>query len=466
MREPSSEKYASGVSQRHLGHPHTGPEYPATAGSGRWPAPTAPAPIRATVRIPGSKSETNRALILAALAEGPSTITNGLEARDTALMRDALRSLGVRITEIGSIWQVDPPSALRAGGRIDCGLAGTVMRFVPPMAALAPGPVRFDGDAQAHTRPMRAMLKALRALGARSDRDRLPFTLIGNAELPGGIVTFDASESSQFVSGLLLSGARYVRGLDIRHEGPPIPSLPHIEMTIAMLRERGVDVDDAEPNRWVVRPGRIAAADVTIEPDLSNAAPFLAAAAVTGGTVVVPNWPERSRQPGDRLRAILQRFGAEVSLHNGNLRVHGTDHLHGVDLDLHEASELTPVVAAIAALADHTSHIRGVAHIRGHETDRLAALEAELDRLGAHVHQTADGLVIHPRLLGGDLWHTYADHRMAQAGAVLGLVVPDIELDDVSCTGKTMPEFVDLWTGMIEASRLVGGPAVEGSPAP
>jgi 3-phosphoshikimate 1-carboxyvinyltransferase len=466
MREPSSEKYASHVSQRHLGQPHTGPKVPVAAESGRWPAPTAPAPIRATVRIPGSKSETNRALILAALAEGPSTIMNGLEARDTALMRDALRRLGVRITEIGSIWQVDPPSALRAGGRIDCGLAGTVMRFVPPAAALAQGPVRFDGDAQAFARPMRALLKALRTLGARSDRDRLPFTLTGNTELPGGIVTMDASESSQFVSGLLLSGARYVRGLDIRHEGPPIPSLPHIEMTVAMLRERGVDVDDAEPNRWVVRPGRIAAKDVTIEPDLSNAAPFLAAAAVTGGTVVVPNWPERSRQPGDRLRAILQRFGAEVSLHNGNLRVRGTNHLHGVDLDLQEASELTPVVAAIAALADHTSHIRGVAHIRGHETDRLAALEAELDRLGAHVHQTADGLVIHPRLLGGDLWHTYADHRMAQAGALLGLVVPDVELDDVSCTGKTMPEFVDLWTGMIEASRLDRGTAVEGSTTP
>jgi 3-phosphoshikimate 1-carboxyvinyltransferase len=445
---------------------HAVPDGPAAPGSGRWPAPTAPAPIRATVRIPGSKSETNRALILAALAEGPSTITNGLEARDTVLMRDALRKLGVRITEIGSTWQIDPPSALRAGGTIDCGLAGTVMRFVPPVAALAPGHVKFDGDNQAYTRPMRAMLQALRSLGARSDRDRLPFTLTGNAELRGGIVNLDASESSQFVSGLLLSGARYVRGVDIRHEGPPIPSLPHIEMTVAMLRERGVDVDDAEPNRWIVRPGRIAARDVTIEPDLSNAAPFLAAAAVTGGTVVVPNWPEHSRQPGDRLREILKRFGAEVSLHEGNLRVHGTDHLHGVDLDLQEASELTPVVAAVAALADHTSHIRGVAHIRGHETDRLAALEAELGRLGAHVHQTADGLVIHPRLLGGDLWRTYADHRMAQAGALLGLVVPDVELDDVSCTSKTMPEFVELWTAMIEASRPNVAQTVEGSPAP
>ena len=378
-------------------------------------------------------------------------------------MRNALRRLGVRITEIGSTWQIDPPSAFRPGVTIDCGLAGTVMRFVPPIAALAGGPVRFDGDPQAYQRPMRAMLTALRALGARSDRDRLPFTLTGSPEFSGGIVTLDASESSQFVSGLLLSGARYPRGVDIRHQGPPIPSQPHIEMTVGMLRERGVWIDDGEANRWVVRPGRIAARDITIEPDLSNAAPFLAAAAVTGGEVVVPDWPARSRQPGDQIRSILQRFGAVVGLEEGNLRVRGTNHLHGVDIDLHEASELTPVVAAVAALADHTSHIRGVAHIRGHETDRLSALETELGRLGAHVSQTADGLVIHPRLLGGDLWHTYADHRMAQAGALLGLVVPDVELDDVNCTSKTMPEFVDLWTAMLDSSRPDRTGAAEGS---
>jgi 3-phosphoshikimate 1-carboxyvinyltransferase len=419
----------------------------------RWSAPSAPAPIRATVPIPGSKSETNRALVIAALAEGPSVIIDGLDARDTRLMRDALRSLGVRITEQGNRWQIDPPSRLRAGGRIDCGLAGTVMRFVPPVAALAPGPVLFDGDQQAYARPMKVILGALRRLGARIDRSALPFTLTGDANLAGGPVTLDASESSQFVSGLLLSGARYANGVDIRHEGPPIPSLPHIEMTVAMLRARGVQVNDSEPNRWIVRPGRIAARDVTVEPDLSNAAPFLAAAAVTGGTVTVPGWPTHTYQPGEQISDILQRFGADVSWHGGELHVQGTYHLHGVDVDLHGASELTPVVAAVAALADSTSHLRGIAHIRGHETDRLAALETELNRLGAHASQTEDGLVIHPRLLGGDIWHTYADHRMAQAGAVLGLVVPDVELDDVTCTAKTMPEFVDLWNAMIVESQ-------------
>ena len=420
----------------------------------RWSAPSAPAPINAVVSVPGSKSETNRALILAALAEGPSLITGGLEARDTSLMREALRVLGVEITENNDQWQVNPPKQFTAGGTVDCGLAGTVMRFVPPVAALASGAVSFDGDEQAYTRPMEVILAALAAIGAGIDDDAssLPFTLRGDAGLRGGVVAVDASASSQFVSGLLLAGARYAEGIDIRHRGSPIPSLPHIDMTVAMLRARGVAVDDTRPDRWIVAPGPIAAVDVSIEPDLSNAAPFLAAAAITGGTVTVPNWPSRTNQPGDVIRDVLQKFGARVALRGGNLTVQGTNRIHGVDLDLRHASELTPVVAAVAALADHPTHLHGIGHIRGHETDRLAALEAELNRLGAHVHQTDDGLVIHPRILGGALWRTYADHRMAQAGALLGLDVPDVELDDIGCTAKTMPEFEDLWTKMITDS--------------
>jgi 3-phosphoshikimate 1-carboxyvinyltransferase len=422
------------------------------SGLRQWAAPEAPAPITATVVVPGSKSETNRALILAALASGPSVIRGGLEARDTQLMRDALRALGVDIVEDSGHWQITPPNAFVAGGTIDCGLAGTVMRFVPPIAALADGLVRFDGDQQAYVRPMGPMLDALRALGATVDGEALPFTISGKPQIRGGTVTLDASTSSQFLSGLLLAGARYGDGIDIRHVGPEIPSRPHIQMTVAMLRERGVTIDDTTPNRWVVSPGTIQPRDLTIEPDLSNAAPFLAAAAITGGTVTVPNWPRVTLQSGDAIRDILRRFGVRVALEGVNLLVQGTDHIHGVDLDLNAAAELTPVVAAVAALADHTSHIRGVAHIRGHETDRLAALETELDRLGSHVNQTDDGLTIHPRLLGGDLWHTYADHRMAQAGALLGLVIPEIVLDDIGCTSKTMPEFEQLWTTMINDS--------------
>jgi 3-phosphoshikimate 1-carboxyvinyltransferase len=424
------------------------------SGLRQWAAPEAPAPITATVILPASKSETNRALILAALASGPSVITGGLEARDTQLMRDALHTLGVRIEESGQQWQVNPPQSFAAGGTIDCGLAGTVMRFVPPVAALADGTVRFDGDQQAYARPMAPLLGALKLLGARVDGNgySLPFNLTGNPQLPGGDITVDASASSQFLSGLLLAGARYANGIDIQHVGGEIPSRPHIQMTLAMLRARGVEINDTVPDRWVVTPGAIQPLDVTIEPDLSNAAPFLAAAAITGGTVTIPNWPARTLQPGDAIREILQDFGARVDLDGSNLEVQGTDQLHAVDLDLSESAELAPVVAALAALADDTSHLRGIAHIRGHETDRLAALETELDRLGSHVRQTHDGLIIHPRILGGDLWHTYADHRMAQAGALLGLLVPEIVLDDIGCTGKTMPEFEQLWMKMIDDS--------------
>jgi 3-phosphoshikimate 1-carboxyvinyltransferase len=423
-----------------------------------WPAPLAPAPIRATVPVPGSKSQTSRALVMAALATGPSVIRNGLAARDTVLMRDGLRELGVSIIEDSDQWQVIPPASFTGGGSIDCGLAGTVMRFLPPLALLADGPVHFDGDEQAYARPMAPLLDALAALGAviTTERGTLPFTVAGEAS--SGSVTLDASGSSQFVSALLMVGARLPAGLDLRHSGPPLPSRPHIEMTVGMLRERHVRVDDSEPDRWRVVPGPVAPQNETIEPDLSNAAPFLAAAAITGGAVTVPHWPGATDQPGDAIRDILGAFGAEARFDEHGLTVHGTDHLHGVDLDLSAASELTPVVAALAALADSTSHLRGIGHIRGHETNRLAALATELERLGSHVHETEDGLTIHPRLLGGDLWRTYADHRMAQAGALLGLVVPDVQLDDIGCTAKTMPEFPELWQSMIEASEAQTSP--------
>lgn len=417
-----------------------------------WPAPEAPAPISATVTVPGSKSETNRALVLAALAERPSVITNGLDARDTVLMREALRTLGVGIVENGDQWLVTPPERFTGGGTVQCGLAGTVMRFVPALAALADGDVRFEGDEQAAVRPMAPLLDALTALGAESCTDGgpgLPFTVAGRPGLRGGPVTVDASTSSQYVSALLLVGARFADGLDLRHVGGPVPSLPHIAMTVAMLRDRGVEVDDSEPGRWRVSPGVLAARDVVIEPDLSNAAPFLAAAAVTGGMVTVRHWPASTLQPGDQIRAVLQAFGAEVTWFEGDLTVQGHHFLQGVELDLRAASELTPVVAAVAALAEGSTRISGVGHIRGHETDRLAALEAELTALGCGVSTDEDGLTIHPKLLGSAVFHTYADHRMAHAAAVLGLVVAGVVVDDVACTAKTMPEFAQLWAAMV-----------------
>ncbi|QUQ70977.1 3-phosphoshikimate 1-carboxyvinyltransferase [Kutzneria sp. CA-103260] len=420
-----------------------------------WPTPSVTEPVRATVPVPGSKSITNRALLLAALADGPSTVHLPLRSRDTQLMAAALRSLGVRVADgnQGS-WEVTP-GRLRGDADLDCGLAGTVMRFVPPAAALADGDVRFDGDEQARVRPMNTVLDALRTLGVAVDGDRLPFTLHGNGEVRGGSVTIDASGSSQFVSALLLSGARYEQGVTVLHDGKPVPSLPHIEMTIEMLRAVGVEVDDSEPNRWAVAPGPIQARDWRIEPDLSNAAAFLAAAAVTGGSLTVPDWPLVTTQPGDAMRDILEQMGCGVSLSDNGLTVTGPQRLKGIDIDLHDFSELTPTVAAMAVLADSPTQIRGVAHIRGHETDRLAALTAEIRGIGGDADETEDGLVIRPSAPTGGLWHAYADHRMATAGAIIGLKVPGVSVDDIKTTTKTIPDFPGMWAAMLQLAERV-----------
>ena len=431
-----------------------------------WPTPSVTEPVRATVPVPGSKSITNRALLLAALADGPSvstldpasrssTIHLPLRSRDTQLMAAALRSLGVRIADghQGS-WQVTP-GPLRGDADLDCGLAGTVMRFVPPAAALADGDVRFDGDEQARVRPMNTVLDALRSLGVAVDGDSLPFVLHGTGSVRGGSVTIDASGSSQFVSALLLSGARYEQGVTVLHDGKPVPSLPHIEMTIEMLRAAGVEVDDSEPNRWHVAPGVIKARDWRIEPDLSNAAAFLAAAAVTAGSITIPDWPLATTQPGDAMRDILTQMGCGVSLSDNGLTVTGPQRLSGIDIDLHDSSELAPTVAALAVLADSPTQIRGVAHIRGHETDRLAALTAEIRGIGGDADETEDGLVIRPSQPTGGLWHAYADHRMATAGAIIGLRVPGIAVDDIATTAKTIPDFTGMWSAMLQLAERV-----------
>ncbi len=427
-----------------------------------WSAPLAQGPVHGVVAAPGSKSVTNRALLLAALSGGEASVSGAPASRDTALMVGALRALGVPVEVDGERVAFGAHDGLRGGGTVDCGLAGTVMRFVPPAAALADGPVAFDGDPRARERPLAAVLDALRALGARVDGDGLPFTLRGTGGLPGGDVVIDASASSQFVSGLLLSGARYDKGVTVHHDGKPVPSLPHIAMSVAMLREAGVDVDDwtdarsagatpGLPNTWRVAPGRIDARAWVVEPDLSNAAVFLAAAAVTGGRVTVAGWPEGSTQPGAEILAVLAQAGCAVEPGPDGMTVTGPAALDGVDVDLHDASELTPTVAAVAALAAGPSRIRGVAHIRGHETDRLAALAAEIGALGGDVTETQDGLEIRPATLHGGPWRAYADHRMATAGALVGLAVPGVEIDDIGCTDKTIPDFPARWADLVRA---------------
>jgi 3-phosphoshikimate 1-carboxyvinyltransferase len=419
-----------------------------------WPAPTAAGAVRARVRLPGSKSMTNRALVLAALSIGSSTLRHPLRARDTELMAAGLRAMGTQVSTVEDNLWVVRPRPLRGPAHVGVGLAGTVMRFLPPLAALADGAVTFDGDARARERPLAPLVGALRELGVAveaSPTGGLPLTVRGTGGVRGGEVTIDASASSQLISGLLLAAPDFDRGIVVTHAGPPVPSRPHISMTVQMLRAVGAGVDDTTPDVWVVEPGRLQGRAWNIEPDLSNAAPFLAAAMVTGGEVTVPGWPSSTTQPGDQVRGLLTAMGGSVTLNTTGLTLRGSGVIHGLDADLSDVSELTTVLAALAALADSPSRLRGIGHIRTHETDRLAALARELGRLGAEVIEYPDGLEIRPRPLTGAVVETYDDHRMAHAAAVIGLVVPGVRLSDVTCTSKTMPEFPVLW------SRLVNG---------
>ena len=424
-----------------------------------WPAPVADGPVTASVSLPGSKSLTARELVLSALADGPSLLRAPLHSRDTANMVEALRALGVSIVEqpgageFGADLLITPAEELLGSTTIECGQAGTVMRFVPPVAGLALGPTMFDADDSARGRPMGTIIAALRALGVDVNDDgrgALPFTVHGTGTVTGGAIAIDASSSSQFVSALLLSASRFEGGLDLTHSGERLPSLPHIEMTVAALAARGVTVESPEVGRWVVKPGTIVAREVDIEPDLSNAAPFLAAAVVTGGTVTVSGWPETTTQVGADLADLLPQFGATVTRDGDRLTVSGPERIAPVQLDLTTGGELAPAIVAIAALADGPSEITGIGHIRHHETDRLAALAAEINRLGGAVTELEDGLRIEPRPLHGGAWRSYEDHRMATAGAILGLVVPGVEIENIATTAKTLPQFPQLWARMLE----------------
>ena len=431
---------------------------------GNWRAPTPSTPIEATLALPGSKSLTNRELVLAALADGVSVLRAPLHSRDSKLMVEALRSLGTTIDEVpgagsfGPDWKITP-GELFGSTTIDCGLAGTVMRFLPPVAALALGPTTFDGDAGARRRPMATTISSLKALGvdvADEGRGALPFTVHGTGRVTGGALTIDASSSSQFVSGLLLAAARFDNGIDLIHSGERLPSLPHIEMTIEVLKNRGVVVESPEVGRWVVHAGPIAALDIDIEPDLSNAAPFLAAALVTGGSVTITGWPATTTQVGNDLIDLLPLFGATVTRDGSNVTVtgardaEGAPTINGIALDLSTGGELAPAIVALAALASSPSTITGIGHIRHHETDRLAALATEINKLGGNVTELPDGLFIEPAPLHGGVWLSYEDHRMAHAGAIIGLAIAGVEVENIATTAKTLPEFVDLWAALVD----------------
>ena len=417
-------------------------------------------PVDISVVIPGSKSVTNRALILAAQADSPSVLRRPLVSRDSELMVAGLRALGVGITEktlsvhgMQELQWLVNPAAMRGGVKVDVGNAGTVMRFLPPLAALATGEVAFDGDPRSYERPLGPVIKALEELGVTIEHDgrySLPMKLHGTGNIPGGALTIDASASSQFLSALLLVAASFDNGIVATHKGGLLPSMPHIEMTVDMLRSFGADVHvDAAAQSWRVKPGKLHGQELVIEPDLSNAAPFLSIALVCGGSVTIADWPSKTTQPGDQLRSIFAAMGAKISMSEKGLTLTGTGAIHGIDIDLHDVGELTPSIAAVAALAESPSHLRGIAHLRLHETDRLAALTREINALGGNVVEEESALHITPAPLHGGVFHTYDDHRLATAGAVLGLVVPGIEVENIATTRKTLPDFPGLWSSLL-----------------
>ena len=429
--------------------------------SAHWPAIYRGAtPVDISVLIPGSKSVTNRALILAAQATSVSTLRRPLVSRDSELMVAGLKALGIGVEEVTSVvdgneelqWIVTP-APLQGGVRIDVGNAGTVMRFLPPLAALATGEVNFDGDPRSYERPLGPVIKALEELGVSIDHDdlySLPLQLNGTGKIDGGEITIDASESSQFLSALLLVAPSFTHGITVKHSGGALPSMPHIEMTVDMLRQFGATVEvNSVAQTWSVKQGPLCGVDLVIEPDLSNAAPFLSIAMVCGGHVAIADWPMKTTQPGDQLRSILVAMGAQFSFGDNGLTIIGTGKIHGIDIDLHDVGELTPSIAALAALADSPSHLRGIGHLRKHETDRLAALTREINALGGNVQEEETALHITPAPLHAGVFHTYEDHRLATAGAVLGLVVEGIEVENIATTRKTLPDFPGLWSSLL-----------------
>ena len=425
-----------------------------------WQAPYRGAsPVRARITIPGSKSVTNRALILAALADSPSLLRKPLHSRDSALMIGGLKALGCGIVQAPNGDLLVHPGPLFGPAQIDVGNAGTVMRFLPPVAAMAKGIIHFDGDPRSHERPLGPVIAAMESLGVsieHNNRYALPLTINANGQLLGGTVEVDATSSSQFVSALLLVAPAMKNGIILKHTGNSLPSMPHIEMTIQMLREVGVSVKVVDNKEWHVSPTVMHGREITIEPDLSNAAPFMGAAMICGGSVTITDWPEATTQPGDQLRTIFANMGATItrsaSSTGSDLTITGDGQIHGIDVDLHDVGELTPSIAALAVLADSPSSLRGIGHLRLHETDRLAAIAREVNALGGDVIEEETALHIPPAPLHAGTFHTYEDHRLATAGAMIGLRVDGVQVENIATTQKTLPDFPGAWANLLKGN--------------
>lgn len=417
-----------------------------------WHAPTINGAINSTLEIPGSKSATNRAFVLAALGNKNSIITNPLFARDTNLMLEALEKLGCNVVKKLNSVEISPMKKDHSEISIDVGLAGTVMRFVPPLAALSSGTSHFDGDERARNRPMKTLIESLKKLNVKvidNHQGKLPFSIISDGQITGGEIEIDASESSQFISALMLVGAKFKNGLTIKHVGQNLPSLPHIEMTIEMLKEVGVKTNQINTTTWRIDNQNINSKNWVVEPDLSNAGPFLAAAMVTKGEIKINDWPLQTTQAGNSWIEILSLMGANIQLNSKQLILKNDSEIKGINYNLNDVGELTPVLVAISLFANSKSEFTGISHLRGHETDRLAALVENITAIGGDAKETEDGLIINPKQLHGGVWKAFDDHRMATAGAVIGLKVKDIYVDDISTTSKTLPNFENLWNKMV-----------------
>lgn len=417
-----------------------------------WHAPTINGAINSTLEIPGSKSATNRAFVLAALGNKNSIITNPLFARDTNLMLEALEKLGCNVVKKSNSVEISPMKKDHSEISIDVGLAGTVMRFVPPLAALSSGTSHFDGDERARNRPMKTLIESLKKLNVKvidNHQGKLPFSIISDGQITGGEIEIDASESSQFISALMLVGAKFNNGLTIKHVGQNLPSAPHIEMTIEMLKEVGVKTNQINATTWRIDNQTINSRNWVVEPDLSNAGPFLAAAMVTKGEIKINDWPLQTTQAGNSWIEILSLMGANIQLNSKQLILKNDSEIKGINYNLNDVGELTPVLVAISLFANSKSEFTGISHLRGHETDRLAALVENITAIGGDAKETEDGLIINPKQLHGGVWKAFDDHRMATAGAVIGLKVKDIYVDDIATTSKTLPNFEEMWNKMV-----------------
>jgi 3-phosphoshikimate 1-carboxyvinyltransferase len=422
--------------------------------------PQAPGPVRGSIRPPGSKSITNRALVCAALAEGTSLLTGALDSQDTRVMATGLAALGADVT---ADW---PRGEIRVQGTtgsipvraasLDCAASGTTMRFLSAICGLGHGHYRLDGTPRMRQRPIGDLIDALRSLGVDATAESpggCPPVVIHAAGLSGGSTRICGSTSSQFASGLAMAAACTPQGMHLEFTGTLV-SVPYLDMTRRVMTSFGGRITDEADGSWTVAATGYHGCRYAIEPDASAASYFFALAALTGGSVRVEGLSRRSMQGDVAFCTALEQMGCRVDWDDDAITVSGRA-AHGVDIDMNAISDTVPSLAVVALFADGPTAIRNVAHIRDKETDRIGDLARELRRLGAVVDERTDGMTITPAPLHGASLRTYDDHRMAMSLALAGLRVPGVWIEDPGCVGKTFPDYFQR-LGQVAALRGPG----------